>query len=180
MKNFLIYIFITFPASNEYKNYSIMFKKLQLLFGMIILSTICLSFTQKYTAVDKGRALEEPEWKNLKILPQSISDDDLKGIMRGFNDALGVKCNHCHAVDPATDKMDFSRDDKKAKEFARHMMTMTKEINGRYFGWKNEEKPEAVKVVTCFTCHNGGTKPATQKVNLSVIKEAVKPTDVKK
>ena len=39
---------------------------------------------------------------NLKVLPKNISHDDLGKVMHGFNNALGVKCNFCHAAS-ATD-----------------------------------------------------------------------------
>ena len=40
---------------------------------------------------------DEPKHKNLKILPKNISKEDLDKIMDGFKEALGVKCNFCHA-----------------------------------------------------------------------------------
>jgi hypothetical protein len=33
---------------------------------------------------------------NLKVLPSSITMDDLVDTMAGFTRALGVRCNYCH------------------------------------------------------------------------------------
>ena len=40
------------------------------------------------------------ELKNLKVLPQDISQKDLVNQMRGFATGLGVRCHHCHVGEP--------------------------------------------------------------------------------
>ena len=97
---------------------------------------------------------------NFQILPQNISSDSLKSIMHGFNKALGVECNFCHAQS-ATDstKLDFASDAKKEKEYARHMMKITMGVNATYFNWENSTQPDTLKVVTCMMCHHGNQKP---------------------
>lgn len=93
-------------------------------------------------------------FKNLKVLPKDISDDDLKAVMREFNAALGVKCSHCHA--PGADgKLDFASDAKPVKNVARDMMRMTKGINKKYFGEKDPQN----FTVNCMTCHSGNSDP---------------------
>lgn len=93
-------------------------------------------------------------FKNLKVLPKDISDDDLKAVMREFNAALGVKCSHCHA--PGADgKLDFASDANEIKNVARDMMQMTKGINKKYF---DEKDPQNFQV-NCMTCHNGNSDP---------------------
>lgn len=82
--------------------------------------------------------------KNLKILPQTMTKDQLKKLMKGVASSLGVQCDHCHDTD------DYSKDTEK-KEIARTMMKMTGEINKTFF----EGKPE----VGCITCHNGQKEP---------------------
>ncbi len=96
--------------------------------------------------------------KNLKVLPKDISHDDLVKVMHGFNDALGVKCNHCHAAskdDPK--KLDFASDEKEYKNAARYMMKMTEKINSKYF--KEHEGDANVPAIQCMTCHRGNEKP---------------------
>jgi len=87
---------------------------------------------------------QPPAPKNLKLLP---ADDKLIPTMRSFTTALGVKCDYCHNV------KDFSSDQKEEKGFARHMITMAKDINGNFHDGKVH--------VTCYTCHRGATEPAT-------------------
>lgn len=100
---------------------------------------------------------EEGEKRNLKVLPKNISPDDLDAIMHQFNDALGVKCNHCHAgaqVDGRF-KLNFASDEKPEKDMAREMLRMTEKINKKYFDFKGEGTPP----VSCMTCHNGNVHP---------------------
>src|ERR1700689_3631478 len=74
---------------------------------------------------------DEPKHKNLKILPKNISKEDLDKIMDGFKEALGVKCNFCHApeADATSHHLDFASDAKPEKNIARGMMKMTAKIN---------------------------------------------------
>lgn len=102
-----------------------------------------------------------PEWENLKVLPQDISKDSLENLMEGYTIALAVKCNYCHV--PRKDnpeKLDFASDDKIEKEIARGMITMTQEINEKYFKPHfPDPKPEKVEVVNCVLCHRGTSNP---------------------
>jgi photosynthetic reaction center cytochrome c subunit len=68
--------------------------------------------------------------------------------MQSFVQALGLldkgTCDYCHAVDKASDE-------KRPKQVARRMITMTRAINGT-FG-------DGQQHVTCYTCHRGSTNP---------------------
>ncbi|WP_322970524.1 c-type cytochrome [Faecalibacter sp. LW9] len=129
-------------------------KKIAILGAFVAVIVSCASATS--AEVDQGKEIAkvESQWENLKVLPQDISEEDLKGMMREFNTALGVKCNHCHAPN-AEGKMDFASDAKQEKEFARHMITMTKELNEKHFNYDASDKAK----VSCFTCHQGSVKP---------------------
>lgn len=146
--------------------------------GLILIVGVLLAISCSTTksGIDKGKAVAkvESQWNNLKVLPQDISEDDLKSVMRSFNEGLGVKCNHCHAPNPETGKMDFASDAKKEKEYARHMYTMTKELNKNHFDYDPSDKQK----VTCFTCHQGNVKP--KKVTDMVVKETIKVTEAAK
>jgi hypothetical protein len=97
-----------------------------------------------------GFKLELPDhFKNLKVLPEDIKKEELLNIMKAFNKALGVRCNHCHTMQP---KPDWAADTDH-KKIARSMMTMTQKISHDYFTW-----PDAPKA-TCFMCHRGAEKP---------------------
>jgi hypothetical protein len=99
---------------------------------------------------------------NLQVLPKDIPVRDMIGIMRGFVSGLDVRCEHCH-VGEGNDlsKFDFASDARPAKAIARQMLQLTTLINERVAGIGTPAAPGTRKV-TCFTCHRGATKPATQ------------------
>ena len=64
-----------------------------------------------------------PPYKNLQIFPKDITQQQLVGNMKGFAQALGVRCVHCHV---GTDgqplsTFDFASDAKESKKTARRM-----------------------------------------------------------
>jgi hypothetical protein len=98
--------------------------------------------------------------RNLKVLPKDIADEDLHHVMEGFNAALGVKCNHCHAPSKTDDhKLDFASDEKPQKGWARDMMRMSAKINKKFFKVDVKNLNGKTPAVSCVTCHNGSTKP---------------------
>jgi hypothetical protein len=104
---------------------------------------------------------DEHKHKNLKILPKNISHEDLDKVMDGFKEALGVKCNFCHApeADSTSHHLDFASDAKPEKNIARHMMKMTAKINKKYFSFNKDENGNAVVAISCITCHRGNPHP---------------------
>jgi len=86
-----------------------------------------------------------PPPKNLKVLP---ADTNIRETMGAFRTALGQQCFFCHvqATPP-----DFASDENPKKEIARAMITMVKDINGKFHDGQIH--------VTCYTCHRGKTKP---------------------
>jgi Photosynthetic reaction centre cytochrome C subunit. len=99
-------------------------KSLLIILGCIISVILFQAFTT---------SSNEPHWKNLKILPQDISQHDLDTVMHHFTAALGVKCNFCHVRNEDQKKMDFASDDKPEKNIARKMMSMAIDLNKNYF-----------------------------------------------
>lgn len=98
-------------------------------------------------AQGKGGAKAAP--KNLKVL----TPETFLAQMQTFPVALGVEnqggCNFCHEADR-------SLDTKPAKVKARQMLEMVAEINGKFGDGKVH--------VTCWTCHQGSTKPEIARV----------------
>jgi hypothetical protein len=82
--------------------------------------------------------------KNVQVLKDAPASE-WNDIMNGMVDALGVSCQHCHAIGA------FEKDDQKAKETARAMLRMVRDLNAFAFAGKN--------VVSCFTCHQGSVRP---------------------
>lgn len=98
--------------------------------------------------------------KNLKILPQDISNEKLDSIMLSYNKALGVSCSFCHSsFQNAPDSLNFPDDKNPMKTEARKMMEMTISLNKTYFYFDKNERPEYLKVVNCMTCHHGEPYP---------------------
>ena len=109
--------------------------------------------------------IKPPLFKNLKVLPKDISDEDLDKIMDNFNFALGVKCNFCHARKDTTSRhLEFPSDAKPEKEIARNMMLMTYDLNKKYFNF-NKEKIVPQRI-TCITCHRKNSIPQTDTMPL--------------
>jgi hypothetical protein len=100
-----------------------------------------------------------PHFKNLKVFPADIPRAQLIGTMKGFTQALGVRCTFCHVGTEGQplSTYDFASDAKPEKEIARAMLRMVGDLNGRVLpaipGLKDAK-------VTCYTCHRGDKKPA--------------------
>lgn len=106
-------------------------------------------------------AIKPPKERNLKVLPQDISDAKLDSIMHSYNLALGEKCNFCHVPfdEKFPDSLNYASDKEHRKEEARKMMRMTININKTNFWFDKREKPEYLTAVTCKTCHRGQAIP---------------------
>jgi hypothetical protein len=101
-----------------------------------------------------------PPFKNLKVFPKDISRPDLIANMKFFAQSLGVRCTFCHVGTEGQplSTFDFASDAKDKKLTARKMLAMVHRINAEDFHVTDFSKVK----VTCFTCHRGSTKPATQ------------------
>ena len=108
--------------------------------------------------------------QNPQVLPQEMSRREVIEVMRGFDAALGVDCEHCHVDAVAGERRDFADDDKPTKEVARAMMRMVNAINAAYFADSKEfehrgthgidhMQGEARVQVGCVTCHRGQEHP---------------------
>ncbi len=98
-----------------------------------------------------------PRPTNLQVLPKDISPVQLRQVMTGFRDGLGVTCGYCHAEDPRTQRLDFASDQKPAKQTTRLMIRMLNDINDRYLRGLGD--PRYSTPVTCGTCHQGESTP---------------------
>lgn len=100
------------------------------------------------------------ELTNLKVLPKDISFPELMTNMKGFTQALGVRCEHCHVGEPGMplSEFDFAADEKPTKLAARVMLKMLTDINETQLS----KVPESVQTgleVSCVTCHRGQQRP---------------------
>ena len=112
-----------------------------------------------------------PEWlpkelKNLKVLPKDIEPRQLLVVMRGFTQAMGVRCVYCHVAGPDPSDMssyNFESDRKEHKETTRAMLKYTVAVNEAFPKDVGEEPKAGEQRVTCYTCHQGQREPPTKK-----------------
>jgi len=109
------------------------------------------------------------KFRNLKVLPQDISEKQLDSMMDTYNRALKVNCDFCHkpvtdltSIAPANENVDYAADNGM-KEEARRMIRLTIDINKTHFRFDTTAKPEYLfNVITCNTCHRGNPFPANE------------------
>ena len=110
-------------------------------------ATALLAFTLIAQDAPKGAPKAKGPPKNLKIL----TPENFRPLMDVFVTGLGLAdkggCNYCHVADR-------SSDENPKKDVARMMITMAREINGKFTDGKQH--------VTCFTCHRGDPIPKTE------------------
>ena len=99
-----------------------------------------------------------PPPKNLQVLPKDWSRDQVTAVMRGFTNALGVRCTHCHVgQDGNPQSMEYASDDKHEKDAARQMLKMVNTINTDFVSKVAEG--DATALVRCESCHRGRAHP---------------------
>ncbi|WP_295648694.1 c-type cytochrome [uncultured Mucilaginibacter sp.] len=143
----------------------------KLIVTVSLLSTIVFVATTSM----QSTTTQEPQFKNLKVLPKDISKEALDKVMDEWRDALGVRCGFCHAR-TADNKADMASDAKPEKLMARKMYEMTGKINKKFFKMDKDDKAKEapqgdghtdamVAAVTCMTCHHGAAHPNAVAVN---------------
>src|SRR5579875_2431196 len=79
----------------------------------------------------QGQGPGPQKFQNLQFFPKDIPRDTLLMIMRGFTDALGVRCQYCHVSEAGAngqERFNFASDDKETKKKARFMLHMVDTI----------------------------------------------------
>lgn len=131
-------------------------KSLFVTLGLVAMVAVSLAFTSN-----------DPEYKNLKILPKNITEKQMDSVMHHYTASLNVRCNYCHVKRDGEQHPDFASDDNKHKLRTREMMEMTNKINEKYFDLTGEKQTlDTQLMVTCYTCHHGSTEPATKAVRI--------------
>ena len=113
-----------------------------------------------------GGGQQQPP-QNLQYFPKDTRRADLLPIMRGFTQALGVRCEYCHAErEGATappggnPPLNYALDTKSEKVKARFMLRMVDSINNKLLAALPDRDTPATSVA-CVTCHRGLSKPTT-------------------
>ena len=127
------------------------------MFGSMVLA-LAVAWTAEPLGAQGFQWPEEPE--NLQVL-EGFAGQRLAPVMRGFTQALGVRCSHCHVGEegaPLT-TYDFASDEKREKRTARTMLRMLGVINDTLA--TIERGPGDRVNVWCHTCHAGRPRPMT-------------------
>ena len=102
-----------------------------------------------------------PAPTNLKVLPKTLTGQQVRDIMEKWEGSLGAHCSTCHTADPKNigpngkPRLNFADDSKEDKQTARKMFKMVEDINSNYISKiDNSGAP-----VTCGTCHRGHLGP---------------------
>lgn len=90
--------------------------------------------------------LAEQAFKNITAMKGTKASEVIPA-MQYFSASLNVGCDFCH------EENDYAADTKDAKRATRSMIAMQNEINAKHFAGNLE--------VTCATCHNGLSHPAS-------------------
>lgn len=97
------------------------------------------------TSTTAGDPPVEKKFKNIRVL-QGLPSSQLYPVMALMSNSLGVTCSHCHT-------QFFEEESRHEKQIARQMIRMTRGINRAQF--------QSQPTVTCYTCHNGKSYPAS-------------------
>lgn len=124
-------------------------KSRHLLFRLLVVALAAgLAGAVSVVAQTPGPQPSEQFFKNVQVL-KGMPANLMQPTMQLMEIALGVHCVYCH--DPDNTKREL--DGKPQKAIARRMIQMVADINRTQF--------QGREVVTCFTCHQGSTKPST-------------------
>jgi hypothetical protein len=127
--------------------------------GVLVLAG-SLVYAQAPQGGGQGRGAPQPPPQNLQVFPKDIARPQLLQAMQNFSAALGVTCNHCHVFNGPGDPMnDMASDAKPAKNVARAMMRMVREINPTVQKAVATKPADQVAAVGCATCHRGAAIP---------------------
>lgn len=125
------------------------------------LATLAITSVISVVALTSMAPQQEKEgFKNVKVLPKSLTDQQLHGVMREWSISLGVRCNFCHAPNADGKGLDFASDAKPEKETARYMLRMEQKINKKFFKATKDSLGMVMEAgINCNTCHHGTAHP---------------------
>jgi hypothetical protein len=97
---------------------------------------------------------------NLQVLPRDIPAPQLIQVMQGFEQALGVTCEHCHVFFGQGNAMNnLASDDKQPKKTARVMLIAARDFSGKLTPDALGKPAASITPVMCGTCHRGKAIP---------------------
>jgi hypothetical protein len=141
----------------------------RLLAGIVALgmSTLVASAVGAQTAPPAPAQPAPPPMTNLQIYPKETPRAEIIATMQGFTQALGVQCTYCHVGQAP--QFDFAPDTKPAKNVARKMILMSREITAKLPEVTGKPAAEVTRL-RCATCHRGVAIP---KLLPDIVTEAI-------
>jgi photosynthetic reaction center cytochrome c subunit len=115
--------------------------------GIIALSAVNAALVLAQSG--QGPQMSDQVFKDVQVL-KGIPVDEFMGTMGIFTSALSMCCADCH-VGAGTNSPHWEADTPR-KRTARRMVQMVAALNRDSFNGR--------QVVTCWTCHRGGSRPA--------------------
>ena len=109
---------------------------------------------------------DKPKYKNLKVLSNKISDENMDFVMQSFGVNLGANCLFCHPGKQtgAVFSIDYVTDVLENKRIARDMLKMTIKLNKKYFNTTLTGLMNTRGKIWCKTCHQGSPVPLLPRV----------------
>jgi len=129
---------------------------------VVALSIVCSSVVGPAEAGRYRNTFVQPppamvDTPTVKVLT-GLTVQEFEAEMQLMTQALGLSCGSCHA------RGNFASDANPRKLAARRMIEMTKAVNAQFFpDYKPLEGQSHLGRVTCFTCHQGDSRPKTQQ-----------------
>lgn len=122
---------------------------------------LCMGLMSPVTGLAQERWAWPDTCQNLQVLPSDWSGQRLRPVMRGFAEALGVRCVYCHDGEEGAHlaDIDFVSDANPNKARAREMLRMLASIN-EHLDKIQPSGPNRVNM-WCHTCHRGRPRPMT-------------------
>ena len=135
------------------------------LLSLCLLGIALAASGQAGSAAPEKPSMAEDAFKNIQVL-KGIPVGQFMESMGFFCASLGESCEFCHTLKQGT--WDDYAIDTPRKQMARGMVLMMNQINKTNFGGR--------RVVTCYSCHNGGDLPKVTP-SLAAIYTAPPPED---
>ena len=124
---------------------------------MKILVCVSIACASVAAAAQQPPAAAMVETPTVTVLT-GLTVPEFEAEMQLMTQALGLSCGSCHA------RGNFASEANPRKLAARRMLEMTKAVNTQFFaGYKPAEGESRLGRVTCFTCHQGDSRPKTQQ-----------------
>jgi mono/diheme cytochrome c family protein len=102
---------------------------------------------QEISVEEMKQAIRDGKGQDMPAFGRELNQEELKAIMTGFTEQLGVKCTFCHELG------DYDNDDKEHKQVARKMITLVDHMRQNYDTYFAEGTED--NQTGCWTRHRG-------------------------